>query len=162
MIWILTTGGTIEGLEQEQKSKNSVATISIKNLLQKVNFPFECEFYSLFSKDSRLITTEDRALLKDKIYAINSRQILITHGTITMIETAAYLGKLDIDKTIVLVGSFILGTEKDSDASFNLGYAFCALQTLEKGVYIAMNSKIFHWDNVMKNIDKNKFQEKMD
>ena len=109
-----------------------------------------------------MITTEDRALLKDKIYAINSRQILITHGTITMIETAAYLGKLDIDKTIVLVGSFILGTEKDSDASFNLGYAFCALQTLEKGVYIAMNSKIFHWDNVMKNIDKNKFQEKMD
>ena len=35
MIWILTTGGTIEGLEQEQKSKNSVATISIKIYCKK-------------------------------------------------------------------------------------------------------------------------------
>lgn len=162
MIYIITTGGTIEGLEYKNESENKGATISIKSLLEKVNVSFEFEFVNAFSKDSRFITTEDRALLKEKIDAIHTKQILITHGTITMVETATYLGKLDIDKTIVLVGSFILGTEENSDASFNLGYAIRALQTLEKGVYIAMNGQLFPWNNVKKNIDKNRFEKNAD
>lgn len=158
MIWIITTGGTIEGLEYKNESEKNGATVSIKGLLEKVNVSFEYRIISAFSKDSRFITTDDRELLKKKIYAINSKQILVTHGTITMVETATYLGKHDIDKTIVLVGSFILGTKKNTDATFNLGYAICALQTLEKGVYIAMNGRVFSWDNVKKNIDKNRFE----
>ncbi|WP_430905714.1 asparaginase domain-containing protein [Maribacter sp. 2-571] len=162
MIHIITTGGTIEGLEYKNESENTGATVSIKSLLQNVNVSFEFEVVQAFSKDSRFITTEDRALLKEKIDTINSKQILITHGTISMVETASYLGKLNIDKTIVIVGSFILGTEENSDASFNLGYAICALQTLEKGVYIAMNGELFPWNNVKKNIDKNRFEKNAD
>lgn len=159
MICIITTGGTIEGLEYNNKAEHQGALISIKTLLEKLNLSFKYNIISAFSKDSRFITNEDRALLNKKISGSNTRQILITHGTISMVGTATYLGKLNIDKTIVLVGSFILGTEENSDASFNLGYAICALQTLEKGVYITMNGKIFPWNDVKKNTDTKRFEK---
>ena len=38
-----------------------------------------------------------------------------------------------------------------SDGLFNLGSALAYLQTLPPGVYISMNGKYFHWDNVRKN-----------
>ena len=162
MIWILTTGGTIEGLEYNEESHNTNAPLSIEHQLQSLNVSFNFKIYNAFSKDSRFITADDRKFLKEKIHSINSKHILITHGTITMVETATYLGKLELDKTIVLVGSFILGTEENSDASFNIGYAICALQILEKGVYIAMNGKIFPWNNVRKNSAKNRFEKNVD
>jgi L-asparaginase len=45
-----------------------------------------------------------------------------------------------------------------SDALFNLGAAITAVQTLDKGVYITMNGKVFSWDNVIKNRDIGEFQ----
>lgn len=75
-----------------------------------------------------------------------------------MVETAKYLGNLNLDKTTVLIGSFILGNTRNTDAPFNLGYAICALKTLGSGVFIAMNGRIFSWNNVVKNIDKNMFE----
>lgn len=162
MIWIITTGGTIEGLEYNDDSDNIAETVSIESFLQKSDGSFEYQLDKAFSKDSRFITSTDRELLKIKVDAANSERILITHGTITMVETATYLGKLNIDKTIVLVGAFILGTEKDTDAPANLDFAIAAAQRLEKGVYIAMNGKVFRWDNVKKNVTKNRFEENMD
>ncbi len=162
MIWIITTGGTIEGLEYSDEQENNAVTVSINSLLQQINNSNEYHVDKAFSKDSRFITTTDRQLLENKIKAAKSEKILITHGTVTMVETASYLGKLNIDKTIVLVGAFILGTEKDTDAPANLDFAIAAAQRLEKGVYIAMNGKVFRWDNVKKNVAKNRFEENMD
>jgi len=45
-----------------------------------------------------------------------------------------------------------------SDALFNLGAAITAVQTLDKGVYITMNGKVFSWDNVVKNREIGEFQ----
>jgi len=39
----------------------------------------------------------------------------------------------------------------DSDALFNFGTAFSAVQLLPRGVYISMNGRIFNWDKVRKN-----------
>ena len=77
-----------------------------------------------------------------------------------MEDTAFYLGNKGLEKTIVLVGSFIIGNSKDTDASFNLGFAISSLQFLKPDVYIAMNGKIFHWKDVTKNTDTNKFMSK--
>jgi L-asparaginase len=159
MILIITTGGTIEGIEHSNESENEGTLISIQSILQNVNISQEYQIEKAFSKDSRFISNEDRKILQQKIVQVNNSLILITHGTITMVETAIYLGKLHLDKTIVLVGSFILGTEKNSDATFNLGFALGALQTLSNGVYIAMNGKIFIWNNVRKNTAKNRFEK---
>jgi len=161
MIHIFTTGGTIEGLDYDNlKDATLKNTISIEDFLNSaiVSSPYSLE--RVFQKDSRFITDEDRLRLAERITAASSNQILVTHGTLTMAETAKYLGKLGLEKTIVLVGALKLGTDEDSDASFNLGFAFGVLDFLEYGVYVAMNGKVFTWDNVRKNLESNQFEKK--
>ncbi|QED37188.1 asparaginase [Antarcticibacterium arcticum] len=158
MIHILTTGGTIEGLDYDQKQ--SARKISISNFLKAANVSFSFSIEEVFQKDSRSITFEDRDYLAEKIQTSKASKILVSHGTFTMEETAEHIGKLNLNKTIVLVGSFILGSSKNTDAPFNLGYAICALQFLKPDVYVAMNGRIFHWKNVTKNLGTNKFERK--
>ncbi len=158
MIKILTTGGTIEGLDYVDDKGIKKTNISIGDFLDRANVDFEYEIESIFKKDSRAITEKDRELLVRKIKETSATNILITHGTFTMEDTAKYIGKLNLNKTIVLVGSFILGSSADTDAPFNLGYAISSLQLLKPDVYIAMNGQIFLWNNVSKNLETNKFE----
>jgi L-asparaginase len=76
-----------------------------------------------------------------------------------MVETARIVGNHARGKTIVLVGAMIPYAFGASDALFNLGCAFAAVQALQPGVYITMNGKIFHWDNVTKNKESGEFEE---
>jgi L-asparaginase len=48
----------------------------------------------------------------------------------------------------------------NSDAVFNLGCAVTAVQLTPTGVYIAMNGRLFRWDNVRKNRELAVFEEK--
>merc|ERR1711971_169462 len=81
-----------------------------------------------------------------RIVAGQSKMVVLTHGTDTMIETGKYLevrlGK-DSDKRVVLTGSFLPEKFKDSDADFNIGTALGALPHLPPGVYIAMQGRVF-------------------
>ena len=159
MIHIITTGGTIEGLEYDKvEDKPSLNNKLIENFLETANVNFNYILERVLQKDSRFITSNDRKILGEKIESSKFDKILVTHGTLTMIETAKFLGQLDIDKVIVMVGSFILGTKNNTDAPFNLGYALCALQTLDKGVYIAMNGNMISWENVFKNSSTGQFE----
>ena len=161
MIHIIRTGGTIEGLDYEnQENKTEQSEIAIREFLDLANVSFPYIIERAFSKDSRSITDEDRNFLLKKIKASNAEKILITHGTFTMEDTATYFGKEELKKTIVLVGSFILGSSANTDAPFNLGYAICALQFLKPDVYVVMNGRIFHWSNVTKHLESNKFEPK--
>jgi L-asparaginase len=158
MIKILTTGGTIEGLDYVDDKGIKKTNISIGDFLDRANVDFEYDIESIFKKDSRAIDENDLKLLVSKVKEANTKKILITHGTFTMEDTAKYIGKLNLGKTIILVGSFILGDSENTDASFNLGYAVSSLQFLKPDVYIAMNGQIFHWNNVSKNFEANKFE----
>ena len=158
MITILTTGGTIEGLDYVGDKGIKKTNVSISDFLKSANVNFEYTIQSVFKKDSRDITIKDLNLLENRIKESNANKILITHGTFTMEDTAKYLGKLNLGKTIVLVGSFILGSSEKTDAPFNLGYAISSIQFLKPDVYIAMNGKIFIWNNVSKNLETNKFE----
>ena len=158
MIKILTTGGTIEGLDYVDDKGIKKTNISIGDFLDRANVDFEYNIEGVFKKDSRALTDDDRSLLVSKIKETNATKVLITHGTFTMEDTAKYIGKLNLNKTIVLVGSFILGSSADTDAPFNLGYAISSLQLLKPDVYIAMNGQIFNWNNVSKNLETNKFE----
>ena len=158
MIHILTTGGTIEGLDYVDGKGITQSNVTIQGFLEKANVDFDYTIESVFKKDSRAITDEDRAQLICKIKESAATKILITHGTFTMEDTAKYIGKLNLNKTIVMVGSFILGSSAETDAPFNLGYALSSLQLLKPDVYIAMNGKIFNWNNVSKNLETNKFE----
>ncbi len=158
MIHILTTGGTIEGLDYVDDSGITKSNVTIKDFLKIANVDFNYTIESVFKKDSRAINENDIKLLVRNITESKATKILITHGTFTMEDTAKYIGKLNLNKTIVLVGSFILGSSADTDAPFNLGYAISSLQLLKPDVYIAMNGQIFLWNNVSKNLETNKFE----
>jgi L-asparaginase len=158
MIHIITTGGTIEGLDYIDNEGITKSNVSIEDFLERANVDFEYSIENAFKKDSRSITKDDRELLVSKINQSNATNILISHGTYTMEVTAKYLGKLNLNKTIVLVGSFILGSSNNTDAPFNLGYAISSLQLLKPNVYVAMNGQTFLWNNVSKNIETKKFE----
>jgi len=159
MIRIITTGGTIEGLEYaEERNAPKVTRVSNETFLKTAQVSFDYEMEVAFSKDSRFITLEDRNLLADMIRKSKEEKVLITHGTLTMVETAKFLGALELNKTIVLVGAFVLGTDKNTDAPFNLGFAISSLGYLTKGVFIAMQGQIFPWDKVVKNTKENRFE----
>lgn len=161
MIKIITTGGTIEGLDYDKEEDETQENrVSIEDFFRSANVYFSYSIENVLSKDSRLITDDDRKLLVDKIKAVSAERILLTHGTFTMEDTAKYIGKLNLKKTIVLVGSFVLGSSNGTDAPFNLGFAICSLQFLKPDVYVAMNGNIFHWKNVTKNLESNRFERR--
>ena len=92
----------------------------------------------------------------------NSRcnKIIITHGTDTMINTAKFIAKEKIDKTIILTGAMIpYAFGSSSDGFFNLGCALSFAQSLSSGVYITMQGQYFFPNNVKKNKHKGIFEK---
>ena len=61
-------------------------------------------------------------------------------------------------KTIVLTGALQPGRFADSDAAFNLGLAFGAVQLCSAGVYVVANGAVFPADKVRKNLELNRFE----
>jgi L-asparaginase len=76
---------------------------------------------------------------------------VITHGTDTMVETAAVLARAVSGKTIVLTGAMVPYAFGSSDGLFNLGSAISFAQVLPAGVWVAINGTHFAWNNVTKN-----------
>ena len=84
---------------------------------------------------------------------------MITHGTDTMTDSASVLAAVP-GKTIVLTGALSPARFSDSDATFNIGMAFAAAQTLPAGVYVAMNGRVFRGDEVQKDREQRRFVAK--
>jgi L-asparaginase len=95
----------------------------------------------------------DREMIVRNCAQCEESRIVITHGTDTMVETAAALARdpAAVAKTIVLTGAMIPYPFGSSDGLFNLGSALSFAQVLLPGVYIAMNGQHFRWDAVRKN-----------
>ena len=103
----------------------------------------------------------DRARIVGACLDASESQLLITHGTDTMVETAAALAaalSLMDGKTIVLTGAMVPYAFGSSDGLFNLGSALSFVQVLPPSVYLAMNGRWFAWDLVRKNRDTGVFE----
>lgn len=109
--------------------------------------------------DSLEMTAEDRELIVHQCKQCEEDRIVITHGTDTMAETAKVIATKISDKTIVLTGALIPIKFGSSDGLFNIGSALAFAQTLQPGVYVAMNGRCFTWDNVQKNRETGIFDE---
>ena len=159
-IKIFVTGGTIDNLRynSESKAPKNPKTL-IPELLKQAKISNDYNIEILFMKDSKFATDEDRKFILGKCTECRENRIIITHGTASMARTAKFLGKSEIGKTIVLTGAAIPANKKNSDALFNLGFAFSAVQNLKNGVYVAMNGKLFLWNNVKKNFNTGFFDE---
>jgi L-asparaginase len=158
-IKVFTTGGTIDDLEY---SSEKDAPTQQKSLIPQVLEDLGLKQYSitlLMNKDSRFVTDDDRALIAKSCKECEEDHIVITHGTITMVETAKYLDQLSIGKTIILTGAMVPANRPNSDAPENVRLAISEIQKLPAGVYISMSGSIFDANNVRKNPEKGVFEE---
>jgi len=158
-IRIFITGGTFDKEYNELNGQLYFKDTHMADLLEKGRCKVPVEVRTLMMVDSLEMTDEDRDLIAHHCNSCEETQIVITHGTDTMTETAAVLEEKVKNKTIVLTGAMIPIKFGSSDGLFNLGSALAFTQTLPPGVYIAMNGKFFHAGNVKKNKQTGIFEE---
>ena len=153
MIQIFVTGGTFDKEYDFVTGKLFFKDSSLPKMLEVGRSTLDANIRTLMMVDSLEITDQDRENIANNCRTADTDQILITHGTDTMTETAHYLAKEDIrGKTIVITGAMIpYAFGSSSDGFFNLGSALAFVQSLPPGVYIVMNGRYFSWDGVRKN-----------
>lgn len=148
---IIATGGTFEKHYDEIRGELVFTSSHIPAMMERARVSDRYTFEELSMLDSLDMQESDRRNVLKSCQKTASERIVIVHGTDTMQETAAVLGKAALNKTIVLTGAMIPYEFDRSDAFFNLGFAVSAVQLLSAGVYILMNGRIFEWDKVTKN-----------
>ena len=158
-IKILCTGGTFDKIYYDALSDYQIGEPQVGWILEQAGVNFSYEIESILKKDSLDITDQDREHIVAKVKAQSCNKIVITHGTDTMVKTAQTL-KTVTDKTIVLVGAMQPARFRDSDALYNVGFATSAVSILPSGIYIAMNGQLFDADEVKKNRDAGRFENK--
>lgn len=158
-IRIFITGGTFDKEYNELTGQLFFKDTHMNELLDKGRCKVSVEIRTLMMVDSLEMTDGDRDLIAHQCNQCEETQIIVTHGTDTMSETAKVLAEKVKNKTIVLTGAMIPIKFGSSDGLFNLGSALAFAQSLSPGIYIAMNGKYFHWDNVRKNRQTGVFEE---
>ena len=160
MIQILITGGTFD------KSYNHISgdlffdKTHIPEMLKRSKCRLKIEVKTLLMIDSLEMTENDIEKIIEECKLAKSSRIVITHGTDTMVNTAKKIAERIKNKTIVITGAMIpYAFGSSSDGFFNLGSALSFVQTLDSGVYIAMNGQYFLFDNVKKNKEKGFFEK---
>ncbi|KXS52317.1 MAG: L-asparaginase [Marinobacter sp. T13-3] len=157
MIQIFTTGGTIDKVYFDANSQFEIGDSLLRELLAEANIQEGYQLAELMRKDSLELTDEDRQSIEAAVRESDAQRILITHGTDTMALTAEQLRQVP-GRTIVLTGAMQPARMRRTDAVFNLGFAWAALQLLPPGVYIAMNGEVFEAGKVRKNLQAQKFE----
>jgi L-asparaginase len=158
-IRIFITGGTFDKEYNELNGQLYFKDTHLTELLEMGRNKVPVEIRTLMMVDSLEMTDGDRDLIAHQCNTCDETRIVITHGTDTMAETGAVLAQKVKDKTVVLTGAMIPIKFGSSDGLFNLGSALAFAQSLPAGVYVAMNGRYFHWDNVRKNKETGVFEE---
>lgn len=154
---IITTGGTIDKIYFDALSHYEVGTPVVTGILAEAGVGVPYTVNELMQKDSLELTEADRAEIRKAAEGAWTDQVLITHGTDTMVDTAQALEGID-GKTIVLTGALKPARFRDTDAQFNVAAAFVAAQILPAGVWIVMNGRVFDSRHVRKNREANRFE----
>lgn len=161
MVQVFITGGTFDKNYNYIDGNLFFKDSHVQEMLIKGRSTVEVDIKTLMMLDSLEMTHIQRDIIIKKCKDSSSDQILITHGTDTMVETAKAIALENIpNKTIVLTGAMIpYAFGNSSDGFFNLGSALAFSQTLPPGVYVAMNGRFYNWDNVKKNRKTGFFEE---
>ncbi|MGQ9633151.1 MAG: asparaginase [Bryobacteraceae bacterium] len=157
-IRILVTGGTFDKEYNELTGELYFHDTHVPEMLALGRCLLAVEVEKVMMIDSLEMTDEDRDRIAARCRSAAEARIVVTHGTDTMVETAAYLARLVAGKTVVLTGAMVPYKFGSSDGMFNLGSALAFVQALPPGVYIAMNGRFFPWDRVRKNRQKGIFE----
>jgi L-asparaginase len=159
MIRIFVTGGTFDKTYDEIRGGLAFADTHLPEMLRLGRSRVDVSVRTLMMIDSLEMTEADRELIVRNCQQCDETRVVVTHGTDTMIETAAALARGVTGKTIVLTGAMIPYAFGSSDGLFNLGSALAFAQTLPAGVYVAMNGRFFAANRVRKNKTAGIFEE---
>ncbi|MGV3707850.1 MAG: asparaginase domain-containing protein [Gemmatimonas sp.] len=153
------TGGTFDKEYDELTGNLFLRNTHVPEMLRRGRSNLDVNVETLMMVDSLDMTAAQRDSIAAACAAAAESQIVITHGTDTMVETARVIAASNgAQKTVVLTGAMIPYAFGSSDGLFNLGSALSLVQALPAGVYIAMNGQVFHWDNVRKNRQAGAFE----
>ncbi len=160
MIQVFITGGTFDKEYNMLNGQLYFRDTHVHEMFAQGRSAVELSIRTLMMIDSLDMTDADRDLIAHSCSRSKSKNILLTHGTDTMVQTATRIAAENIaDKTIVLTGAMIPYKFGSSDGFFNLGSALAFAQILPVGVYIVMHGRFFHWNNVRKNTKTGFFEE---
>ena len=158
-IRIFVTGGTFDKEYNELTGQLYFNDSHLPEMLELGRCLVPVDIRTLMMIDSLDMTDIDRELIARHCQEADTDQIIITHGTDTMAQTAQVLAEKVKDKTIVLTGAMIPYKFGSSDGLFNMGSALAFVQALPAGVYVAMNGRYFDASNVRKNKETGVFEE---
>ncbi len=161
MVQIFVTGGTFDKEYNFITGELYFKDTHLKEMLVRGRCNIDIDIKTLMMIDSLEMTDTDRQIIAHNCRRSKSKEIILTHGTDTMVKTAEYLANENIEgKTIIIMGAMVpyaFGTS--SDGFFNLGSAIAFAQALPEGVYVAMNGRYYLWHNVRKNRETGFFEE---
>ncbi len=161
VIHFITTWWTIDSAYDGTKDTVvPTAHSAIPSYIQSLKLYLNAKFTEVCQKDSRSLTMSDLKKILQVIEKSPSKNVIITHGTYTMPDTARFLKShmKRKDQNILLVWSMIpLVGFSPSDAGFALGFAVAKIQMLKPWIYVCMNGKTFVPEEVAKLLSSGKF-----
>src|SRR5688500_19714095 len=107
MIRIFVTGGTFDKTYDEIRGELTFGDTHLPEMLRLGRSRVEVSIRTLMMIDSLEMTDNDRELIVRNCAQCDHSRIVVTHGTDTMVETAAAIAKGVTGKTIVLTGAMI-------------------------------------------------------
>jgi L-asparaginase len=157
-IRILVTGGTFDKEYDELSGALFFRDTHLPEMLALGRAELPYEITTVMMIDSLDMTDDLREQILNQCLEAQEEQIIITHGTDTMVQTATLLGQRVQGKTVVLTGAMVPYKFGSSDGMFNLGCAVAFAQALPHGVYVTMNGRYFPWNDVRKNTARGRFE----
>lgn len=146
-IVLLTTGGTVD---KDYGTGAGVVDVHIADsyflsVLQRYAPGFRVLHQEVLRKDSTQMSPMDRQNVLHGCWRAAEHEpvgVIVSHGTDTLLETAALVNGADADKPftfpIVFTGSLRPGTMKDTDADFQIGLALATCLCKPSGVWVAL------------------------
>lgn len=154
---LITTGGTIDKRYQPLSGALGFEQSQVPGVLETAGVTVPVSH--LMALDSLDMQDKHRDEILTCCVQSPESRLVVTHGTDTMVETAAVLAKGAPGKTIVLTGAMVPLSVSGSDGAFNLGFALGSAAALPAGVWVAMNGVARPWDNVRKDRERGVFTE---
>ncbi len=158
-IRVLVTGGTFDKEYDELTGRLFFRDTHLPEMLRRGRCRLDVTLETVMMIDSLELDDGGRGRIVERARASRETAIVVTHGTDTMVKSAAALAAAALPgKTIVLTGAMVPYAFGSSDGLFNLGSALSFVQVLPPGVYVAMNGQHFAWNAVRKNTETGTFE----
>ncbi|MFO0831115.1 MAG: asparaginase domain-containing protein [Phycisphaerales bacterium] len=153
---LITTGGTIEKTYDEQSGSLENRRSIVDRMVRRLRLEdTSISTIELMSKDSQLMTPEDRETIAETVEAVlrvRPAGIVILHGTDTLTLTGEHLQRKFPTPAvpIILTGAMRPFEMRRSDALQNLTESLMAAGILAPGVYCVTHGRALQFPGVVK------------